>query len=244
MTDEISHDAGRPSRTTGVDPFAEPPTGPTPPPPEDRPPIVLPRTLAFWIIALGGALTDLATKRLAFDWLGLPGPKSTRWVIPDYVAIQTSLNQGALFGMGQGKGWLFVVISVVSLAGILYWLYAREAWRDRLMTVSLGLVTAGILGNLYDRLGLWNRPTDPPEAHGVAVFGAVRDWILFCYGEKYRWPNFNLADSWLVIGAALMVLASFLPARAPEPGGIEKGAWQRPFYRGRSLPEAPENGKQ
>jgi len=61
----------------------------------------------------------------------------------------------------------------------------------------------GVLGNLYDRLGLWVQPGYPKQwASGV------RDWILFRYGE-YTWPNFNIADSLLVCGAIMLMLHAF-----------------------------------
>ncbi len=60
------------------------------------------------------------------------------------------------------------------------------------------LVMGGIGGNLYDRLGLWWKPGMPE-----AWKSGVRDWILFRY-QTYTWPNFNIADSCLVIGAFLL----------------------------------------
>jgi signal peptidase II len=113
------------------------------------------------------------------------------------VVVETALNYGALFGMGQNMGWLFATLSVLALAGILYWLFVAKAARDWLLTIALAGVTAGILGNLYDRLGLWANPTGSP-------IYAVRDWILFRYGQ-HTWPNFNIADSLLVCGAGLLI---------------------------------------
>jgi signal peptidase II len=65
---------------------------------------------------------------------------------------------------------------------------------------------AGVLGNLYDRLGFpglrWNEARDLHKI-GEPVF-AVRDWILVMLGTR-PWPNFNIADSLLVCGAMLLV---------------------------------------
>ena len=146
----------------------------------------LPRTLPFWLIVIAGALVDLITKRIMFDWHGFP--KATRapyWVIEGLFGFETSINHGALFGMFQGMGWVFVLISLVAMAGILYWLYFRRAYEDWVMTIALGMITGGVIGNLYDRLGLWNRPTDPDN-----TFGGVRDWILFCWGTDYNLAQF------------------------------------------------------
>jgi signal peptidase II len=74
-----------------------------------------------------------------------------------------------------------------------------------------GCVTAGIFGNLYDRLGLpglrWNW-TNQIHQVGQPVH-AVRDWILVMIG-KWPWPTFNLADSLLVCGAALLVWQAYM----------------------------------
>ena len=81
----------------------------------------------------------------------------------------------------------------------------------------LGCVTAGILGNLYDRLGLpglrWI--ANPPHHAGDPVH-AVRDWILVMIGP-WHWPNFNVADSLLVCGALLVWHSFTLKPKPPQP---------------------------
>lgn len=158
------------------------------------------RYIVFVAIALVGLLGDLWTKAWVFDWLGMPSGK-VYWVIPGYFGLETSLNEGALFGLGQGKVLVFVVLSVIASIGILYWLFVKRYANDWLLTISLAAVTGGILGNLYDRLGMhglkWNYPAD---RIGQPVY-AVRDWILWQAGNDWRWPNFNIADSLLVGGA-------------------------------------------
>jgi signal peptidase II len=85
----------------------------------------------------------------------------------------------------------------------------------------LAFVTGGILGNLYDRLGLpglsW--PPGPDHAAGAPVH-AVRDYILVMIG-RWHWPNFNLADSSLVCGAALLVFHAFFSRPQRETGSAE-----------------------
>ena len=73
-------------------------------------------------------------------------------------------------------------------------------------------MAAGELGNLYDRLGLWEATfTDPTVA---ALYAdeypryAVRDWIRLSY-DRYVWPNFNIADCLLVVGAVALVWHSY-----------------------------------
>lgn len=165
------------------------------------------RYVVFCSLAGIGCALDLATKHWAFASLGRPGG-ATHWVCKGLCGFQTSLNHGALFGMGQGMVWLFAALSVCAALGIIYWLFVTGAARDRLLTAAMGSVMAGILGNLYDRLGLWSSAQDPEYA--------VRDWILFQY-HAWTWPNFNLADSFLVCGVGLLVWQAFrAEARAPE----------------------------
>src|SRR6185437_7442484 len=96
------------------------------------------------------------------------------------------------------KVWLFATASFVALVGISYWLFIAGAARDWLLTVALAIVMGGVLGNLHDRLGLWAVPETP-----AARMHAVRDWILFQW-PPWQWPNFNIADSLLVSGGALL----------------------------------------
>ena len=162
------------------------------------------RYIVFLLIATVGCLADLATKHWAFAQFGLPGGP-THWIFQDVLGIQTSLNEGALFGMGQGMVVLFSLLSIVAALGILFWLFVAGAARDWLLTVALGCVLAGISGNLYDRLGMpglrWNYANALHDVNEPVY--AVRDWILVMIGS-WPWPTFNLADSMLVCGAGML----------------------------------------
>jgi len=178
------------------------------------------RYVVFFSLAIGGCLIDLATKSWVFNWLGMPVNGSTWWLIDGVAGFQTSLNEGALFGMGQGMTAVFAALSVVAALGVLAWLFWGGAAEDWLLTIALGAVTAGILGNLYDRLGLhglvWAGHGNPDHAVGEPVY-AVRDFILVMIG-KHPWPTFNIADSLLVCGAILLVWqAIWAKPKAEEP---------------------------
>ncbi|MBN2292111.1 MAG: signal peptidase II [Pirellulales bacterium] len=164
------------------------------------------RYIIFIAIAAFGFLVDLGTKSWIFAKLGSP-PSRTLWLWENIFGLQTSLNEGALFGMGQGKVWFFSILSVLALTAIVVWLFAFSAARDRFLTIALACVSGGIIGNLYDRLGLhglqWAFAT-PSHAIDDPVH-AVRDWILVRFGAWGDWPNFNIADSLLVCGAMLLV---------------------------------------
>ncbi len=162
------------------------------------------RAAVFFAIAVAGCLSDLATKHWIFEWLGRP--VGQHWHLWKNVYFETSLNEGALFGFGQGFWVVFSGLSILAIVAILYWLFYAGFIRDLLLTVALGLITAGILGNLYDRLGLpgltWDYANSLHQVGGPVH--AVRDWILVYIG-KWPWPTFNLADSMLVSGAILLM---------------------------------------
>jgi signal peptidase II len=99
-----------------------------------------------------------------------------------WVSITHVTNTGAAFGLFPDQGSLFVVIAVIVVAAIIFYyrhLPAGQWW----IKVSLGLQLGGALGNLLDRLRL----------------GYVIDFIDFKI-----WPVFNLADSAIVVGVAIL----------------------------------------
>lgn len=181
-----------------------------------------PWRICSWVV-FGGlcivtTVADLVTKEVAFSQLGMPGTHPGIPVIPRMLWWETNLNEGALFGVGQGMGWLFVSVSVAALAGIVITISRLRLNTNGLLLVALGLVSGGIVGNLYDRVGLpglrWHAPL---ARQGEPVF-AVRDWIHFRLDGVIDWPIFNLADCFLVIGAGLLLVVSIIPpATTPNP---------------------------
>lgn len=173
------------------------------------------RCIVYVSVAGLGCLADLLTKHWVFKWLGYPSD-STWWLWENYVGIQTALNRGALFGMGAGGGRIFAGLSILAAIGIVIWLFALGAARSAWLTVALSFITGGILGNLYDRLGLWVVPGVPEDFHY-----AVRDWILIrARHEKWTWPNFNIADSLLVTGAIMLLWQAY---REESPANAKSG---------------------
>lgn len=170
----------------------------------------------FAVLAIFGCAADLISKALVFKHPELYRG-SEWWLWHPHIGIQKSLNEGALFGMGQGKVWLFAVFSFAALAAIPIWLFWFRAANDRWLNTALGCVTGGILGNLYDRLGLPGMTWDQffPNRTGESVY-AVRDWILFQWNDQWVWPNFNIADMLLVGGACLLMIQAFFFAQSGE----------------------------
>ncbi len=128
-------------------------------------------------------------------------------------AYEPQVNKGAFLGMGNGadggQDWnvFFAVISVLAAGAIIVWSTRRSIARDRLLCVSLGLILAGTLGNLYDRV----------------VFAGVRDFLYWHF--IIRTAVFNLADFFLVCGALILLAQVFLgkPAQ-PEKATAEADA--------------------
>ncbi|WP_235033321.1 signal peptidase II [Rubripirellula obstinata] len=173
------------------------------------------RIVLFLVLAILGAAADLWTKAVIFSERGLPGMSPPYWLIDEIFGIQTAVNIGAVFGLGAGKGTFFAIFSIVAGIGIVVWLFKFGAAASLWLTWALGMISGGILGNLYDRLGMWWQAGYPVEWKS-----GVRDWILFRiegFPMLDPWPNFNIADSLLVVGAGMLMIQSFWLAKEPEP---------------------------
>ena len=183
------------------------------------------RWLLFTIAVVGFA-ADQATKYGMFNWLYTPGSEiGQREVIPGAFRflvqydpnssscdcafvkwnspVPPRVNHGALFSLGgqfkADANKFFAVVSVLAAVGISIWGSRRSTGRDKWLCISLGLILAGTVGNLFDRV----------------VFGGVRDFLYFYLIE---WPVFNVADCCLVIGAGmLLVQALFGKKTDPAP---------------------------
>lgn len=165
----------------------------------------VPRWLLFWAIALGGAGFDLATKAIIFRQVGPPGGRPVV-VVPNVLELQTNYNTGALWGLGRDlphSSLLFAALSVVAALAICYYLFVQGASADARLTVALGLIMAGAMGNCYDRL----------------LLGHVRDFVHFHIDPiQFNCAIFNFADNMLVIGAASLMLIALRPEppRVPD----------------------------
>ncbi|HUO08966.1 MAG TPA: signal peptidase II [Phycisphaerae bacterium] len=112
-------------------------------------------------------------------------------IIPHVLGFTTIINHGAVFGIFQGYVAYFLVFSIVAMAMIL-WVFGTSRANQWVVHLALGMITAGALGNLYDR----------------AVFKGVRDMLRF-YVSWYPWI-FNLADVLLCVGVPLLMLCWIL----------------------------------
>ena len=131
-------------------------------------------------------------------------------VIEGFFYLTHVRNTGAAFGLFHDapvaiRLTFFVGIATVAIGIILQFLY-RLAPGDRLSAFALGLILGGAIGNLIDRIRL----------------GEVVDFLHFDLWGGYSWPDFNLADSWIVVGVGLLVL-ELLASEGEERTEIESG---------------------
>jgi signal peptidase II len=144
------------------------------------------------VLVVGGAVLalDQITKALALVWL-VPGAVVV--VVEDFVNLTLVRNPGLAFGLlasvPTAWRWLVTALSVAALV-VLARLAVRtlptSGWVGRL---SLGLIFGGAVGNLIDR----------------ARWGSVVDFIDV-YWRAWHWPAFNVADSSITVGVALLAL--------------------------------------
>lgn len=114
-------------------------------------------------------------------------------VIPKVFHLTYVLNPGAAFGLMAGRTWIFVGTAVLVVGGVIYGQF-RIPCKESLIRFAIGMIGGGALGNLYDRL----------------VIGRVVDYLDF-----QIWPYvFNFADSMIVIGAGLLMLALYREEKA------------------------------
>ena len=162
-----------------------------------HPRMTVPRYAAWLLLAAIVVVLDLWTKHLASANLELYRPVA----VTSWLNLTLAHNTGAAFSFladGQGwQRWFFVTVAVVISLFLLGWLW-RLPLNARALPVALALLLGGAVGNLVDRIRL----------------GYVVDFIDVHYGG-WHWPAFNIADSAIVIGVALMLIESLLPPRGP-----------------------------
>jgi signal peptidase II len=185
----------------------------------------------LWSLAVIGLLLDQGAKYGIFRWLYTPAFEGRCEVMPGVFRLIAQftgerpaadglraplqswngpvlprVNQGALFGLGNDyqlyANSFFALVSVTAAAAIAAWSLRPTACRDGWLCTALGLILAGTLGNLFDRM----------------VFGGVRDFFYFYW---FEWPVFNVADCFLVVGAGLLLLQAFTTPATDKPKAQE-----------------------
>jgi signal peptidase II len=144
------------------------------------------------VIAAVVVIVDRVTKLFVERRFGVPyGPRE---VVDHVLFLTVTRNRGAAFGLFQNFTAGFVLISIVVMAGILlyYWRLPPSDWSARL---GLSLVFGGAVANAYDR----------------GIKGSVIDFI-----QVPHWPIFNVADSAITVGVAVLLLGTLWRSGRPQ----------------------------
>jgi signal peptidase II len=149
-----------------------------------------------WLPFLGIAGLILVLDQLSKAWLvSFLAPGRSVDVIGDWIRLVHSQNNGGLFGILRNQALPFGLVSLVVVAVIV--VYHARAGRSRYLSITLGLLLGGALGNLTDRLRL----------------GYVVDFVDAGIGGL-RWYTFNVADAGISFAILLLIAASVLPSVA------------------------------
>ena len=148
---------------------------------------------AVWAVLVTMVVVlDQISKDLARKWLA----DSARAFIPGFLEFRLTLNSGAAWGLFVGRRTFFLIMALLTLAAVIYYLISQNR-HSVLTVVSLGFFTGGSLGNAIDRF----------------ISGQVVDFLNFQFIE---FPIFNLADSAICLGVALLMLAILFSYRSPK----------------------------
>jgi signal peptidase II len=171
---------------------------------EEQPPVAtgpIARPRPAWLLFGGLATVVLVADQLAKAWIvGNIAPGQVVDVIGTLVRLIFSRNNGALFGLFGSSATLFAIGSLAVL-GLIVWYHARTP-RSLLLSIALGLLLGGALGNLIDRLRL----------------GYVVDFVDIGIGTL-RFFTFNVGDS--AISTAILLLLFLAVRPAPKPVHVD-----------------------
>lgn len=149
-----------------------------------------------WPVFIGLAAVVLVLDQVTKAWLtSFLAPGQSVDVLGDLVRLVHSRNFGGLFGVLQGQALPFALVSMVVVALIV--LYHARSGGNTYLSITLGLLLGGALGNLTDRVRL----------------GHVVDFVDAGIGDL-RWYTFNVADAALSFAILLLLAASIWPSVA------------------------------
>ncbi len=144
----------------------------------------------YYLIPLFVVILDHVTKW----WVNLRLATDPIELIPGYLRLSLVHNPGVAFGLFSEavSAWKpYVLGAMAVIAMVVIFMYARRAPADRrLLQCGLATTMGGITGNLLDRI----------------IRGYVVDFIEFHIHESFYWPNFNVADSAITVGIALLLI--------------------------------------
>jgi len=165
------------------------------------------------VVFLTDQISKLAVKGFSipsinFNWEGMHYGQSIN-VIGDFLRITFVENSGMAFGLEVGviQKFFLTTFTFIAAIGLFYYLYKSQK-RDFPLRLGLALILAGALGNLIDRAFYGIIFNYAPLLYGRVVdFIQVEFWDFTLFGNTYEtWPIFNIADSAVTIGVAIILL--------------------------------------
>lgn len=120
-------------------------------------------------------------------------------VVTPFFNLVKVYNYGVSFGMFNDIAYGRVILSAIAIAITIFLLVWLVKEKKTYMVIALGLIIGGAIGNIIDRV----------------TIGAVADFLDFYVGN-YHWPAFNLADTAVFIGVAIVLLDSFFEDKEEE----------------------------
>ncbi len=147
---------------------------------------------------------DLWSKAYMQEALGMttdkPGGEVEIDVIDGFVKWQGAWNPGVTFGLAGNRTTEILALTIIATIALFAWFLGTRS-RSTLLHVGLAMILSGALGNLWDRVN-WHK---------------VRDFILVYYEPwDFTWPNFNIADSAIVVGVIFVIWDSLFGVGAKE----------------------------
>ena len=154
------------------------------------------RRRPHWAVFLGIAITVVVLDQLSKAWLvGLLDPGERLSIVGDWLRLVHGQNDGAIFGLFHDQALLFGLVSL-GVIGLIVW-YHGQAGHQLLMSIALGLLLGGAIGNMIDRFRL----------------GYVIDWVDIGIGG-WRFYTFNVADSAVTAAVLLLLALAVIPGLA------------------------------
>ncbi|MBP3964272.1 signal peptidase II [Paenibacillus lignilyticus] len=138
----------------------------------------------------------------------------TKHVLGDFFILTSIRNKGAAFGILQEQRYLFILITLVVVGGIVWYMMKNRNSGKALLLGGLGLVLGGALGNFLER----------------ALYGEVVDFLQFTFGS-YVFPIFNIADTGICVGVGMILLDAILTSKR-ENGDSKSNGQEEPNGQG------------
>lgn len=153
--------------------------------------------IMYALIIVGGIIIDQITKLLAVKFLAPSTPNTFAKIVPIIRFGETNVfsftyveNRGAAWGMLEDAQWVFISVSTIAIVVMLGYLFLGHS-NSKLEAIGLAMLISGGIGNMIDRL-------------------ALKYVVDFLYFELIDFPVFNGADSFVCVGAGILILALVL----------------------------------